>query len=95
MEISSAGQLQVRNNRTAWVVDFVNPRQEINMRASGSGEDKITGSLRKAAVRDERINSVLDLPLVLNTPFGRLFPLTVLLHSLLRLTPTTNEVRLQ
>ena len=48
------------NSRAAWVVGFVNRRQERNMRGSESVEDKITGILRKAAVRNKIINSVLN-----------------------------------
>ena len=36
----------------------MNLRQEINMRGSGSGVDKVTGSLRKAPVTNERIDGV-------------------------------------
>ena len=35
-----------RNNEAAWIVDFMNLRQGINMKDSGSGVDEVTGSLR-------------------------------------------------
>ena len=36
----------------------MNLSQEINMRCSGSGVDEVTGSLRKAAIRNERTDGV-------------------------------------
>ena len=49
-----------RNNGAAWIADFVNLRREIIMRGSGSGVEKVTDSLRKAAVRNERIDGVFN-----------------------------------
>ena len=56
MPVSFSEGSASRNNGAAWIVDFVNLRQEIDMRGSGSGVNKITCSLRKATFRNKRID---------------------------------------
>ena len=73
LEISSVGQLHLRDDRSAWVVRFVNFRTKVNTRSSRSGDDEISSSSRQFVFDYKVVNSALDNLLVSGSDWAGLF----------------------